>query len=74
MRRTFQSLALMLALSASAIAGEMQCPVNSPTPQQSTSAVQEPSASGDISTTDETATDSLTATVLNLLVGAFTLV
>lgn len=77
MRRTFQSLALMLALSTSVMAGEMPCPVNSPTPQQTTSATQEPSAEVDISnssTTNETAADSLAETVLNLLVGVFTLV
>lgn len=71
MRRTVQILALMLALSAPVTAGEMQCPVTSPTPAQA-SAVQEPSASGDISnpsTTDETAADSLAETVLDLLAG-----
>lgn len=76
MRRTLQSLALIFALSATVIAGEMPCPVNSPTQQQATSTVQESSADVDIATptADETEADSLTYTVLNLLVGVFTLV
>lgn len=77
MRRTIQSLALMLALSAPIYAGEMQFPVASPTPQQATSALQEPGVSGDISNpsaTDETAADSFTETVLDLLAGVFGLI
>jgi hypothetical protein len=49
MRRTVQSLALMLALSAPIYAGEMQCPVISPTPPSSP-AVQGPTTDGEIST------------------------
>ncbi len=55
----------------------MQFPVTSPTPQQATSATQEPSAGGDISNpsmTTETAADSFTETVLDLLVGVLVLV
>jgi hypothetical protein len=75
MRRTVQILTLMLALSAPTTAGIMQCPVTSPTPEATASAVQEPSAGDNISspsTTDETA-DSLTETVLDLLAGALAL-
>lgn len=47
MRRTVQGLALTLALSAHIYAGEMQCPVISPTPPPA-SATQEPTTDGDI--------------------------
>src|SRR4051812_23807328 len=63
MRRTVQSLALMLAFCVPAMAGIMQCPVTSPTPPTA-SAAQEPTTEGDI---QNGAADSLTQTVLDLL-------
>jgi hypothetical protein len=63
MRRTVQSLALMLALCVPASAGIMQCPVASPTPPPA-SATQEPTTNGIIQ--NESA-DSLTQIVLDLL-------
>ncbi|HEU4596639.1 MAG TPA: hypothetical protein VFS10_15990 [Pyrinomonadaceae bacterium] len=45
MRRTIQSLVLMLALSAHIYAGEMQFPLTSPTPPPAP-AVQEPMTDG----------------------------
>jgi hypothetical protein len=63
MRRTVQSLALMLALSASVMAGEMPCPVNSPTPTTATVA-QEPSANGIMQNGEP---ESLTQVALDLL-------
>ncbi len=64
MRRTVQVLALMLALSAPATAGIMQCPVTSPTPQPATSATQESSADGIMG---NDVAKSLTQTALDLL-------
>ena len=49
MRRTVQSLALVLALSAPIYAGEMQCPVISP-PPPSSPAVQGTTTDGEIDT------------------------
>jgi hypothetical protein len=75
MRRTVQVLALILALSAPATAGIMQCPVASPTPEPMASVVQQPS--GEVvnpSTNDETAADSLTDTFLDLLAVVLALV
>lgn len=63
MRRTVQSLALMLALCVPASAGIMQCPVASPTPPPA-NAAQEQTTNG-VMQADET--DSLTQTVLDLL-------
>ncbi len=49
MRRTVQSLALVLALSTPMYAGEMQCPVISP-PPPSSPAVQGTTTDGEIDT------------------------
>jgi hypothetical protein len=77
MRRTVQIVALMFAFSVPVTAGIMQCPVAGPTPPPPAGAVQETSAGGDINkppATDETAADSLTETVLDLLAGVLALV
>jgi hypothetical protein len=63
MRRTVQVLALMLALSAPATAGIMQCPVASPTPPLA-SAAQEPTTNGIM---QNDSADSLTQIALDLL-------
>jgi len=63
MRKTLQVLALMLAVSASAYAGDMQFPVTDPPPQSAT-AVQAPTASGNM---QNGAADSLTQIALNVL-------
>jgi hypothetical protein len=62
MRKTLTTVALMLALSCPALAGEMHTP-GSPTPPPS-SATQEPTADGII---HGDKTDSLTQTALDLL-------
>lgn len=71
MRKTLQVLALTLAVSASAYAGEMQFPVTDPPPkpsanatQEPMTAVQEPTTSGNM---QNDATDSLTQIALELL-------
>lgn len=56
MRKTLQVLALTLAVSASAYAGDMQCPLTDPPPQSST-AIQAP-------TTDSTAQTTTTGGVM----------
>jgi len=54
MRRTIQSVALVLALSVPGYAGIMQCPIVEPTPQparaeqESAVVVQEPTTDGEI--------------------------
>ena len=58
MRKTLQVLALTLAVSASAYAGDMQFPVTDPPPQSST-AVQAPTTD---STAQTTATDGIIQT------------
>jgi hypothetical protein len=63
MRKTLQVLALTLAVSASAYAGDMQFPVTGP-PQSSTTATQQPTTSGDM---QNDVTSNLIQTALDLL-------
>jgi hypothetical protein len=62
MRKTLQVLALTLAVSASAYAGEMQFPVTDPPPQSAT-AIQATTSSE----TPNGTSDSLTQIALNVL-------
>jgi hypothetical protein len=64
MRKTLQVLALTLAASASAYAGDMQFPVTDPTPQSSTTTTQQPTTDGDM---QNGVTDNLIQTALDLL-------
>jgi hypothetical protein len=63
MRKTAQTLLLMLALSAPIYAGEMQCPVVIE-PPESANAEQEETTDGEISTTA-----TIADVMLNLLTG-----
>ena len=63
MRKTLQVLALMLAVSASVYAGDMQFPATDPPPQSAT-AVQGPTTNGDM---QNGVADSLTQIALSVL-------
>ena len=73
MRRTVQSMALMLALSIPIYAGDMQCPVVETPPQQAQQAVsvaptdEQGTNSASNIETDVSASSSMTEVVLNLL-------
>ena len=64
MRKTIQAAALMLAVSASTYAGEMQFPVTSPPPQQPANVTQEPTTDSNI---PNDVASSMTQIALNLL-------
>jgi len=64
MRKTIQAAALMLAVSASTYAGEMQFPVTSPPPQQPANVTQEPTTEGEM---QNDVADGITQIALNLL-------
>jgi hypothetical protein len=64
MRKTLQVLALTLAVSASAYAGEMQFPVTDPPPQSSATATQQPTTDGNM---QNDAAANLTQIALDLL-------
>jgi hypothetical protein len=75
MRRTIQSVALMLALSIPGYAGIMQCPIVEPTPQPA-SAVQEQPTASDISTpqtTDGDMQNDAAATFAQIVLNLFAL-